>query len=96
MNTLSSFSAIVLLCLLSMSFILENSILLESEKTELLDRSEKDKDKKESKEKKLFFSSELIVASLIENARSLSHKLSNLDILNGVFPDVLTPPPELV
>lgn len=93
MKPLNKLSAVVLLCLLSVSFILENAVLFEGEVTELLDRSEKDKD---SKEKKLLFASDLTIASIIEQASRTELNLANLDILNGIFKDVLTPPPELV
>lgn len=85
--------AVVLLSLLSVSFILENAILFEGEITELVDRSEKDKD---TKEKKLLFASELCIASILDQASKTELNLVNLDILNGIFLDVVTPPPEWV
>ncbi len=83
--------AVVLLSLLSVSFIVENAILFEGEITELQDRTEKDK---ETKEKKLLFASDLCIASIIEQASKTELNLMNLDILNGIFLDVVTPPPE--
>ena len=85
--------AVVLLNLLSVSFILENAVLFEGEITELQDRTEKDKD---TKEKKLLFASDLCIASIIEQASRNELNLMNLDILNGIFLDVVTPPPESV
>lgn len=78
-----------------MSFVLENAVLFEGEITELLDRSEKDKEK-DTKEKKLLFASEITIASILEQASKTELDLANLDILNRIFIDVLTPPPELV
>ena len=83
--------AVVLLSLLSVSFIVENAILFEGEITELQDRTEKDK---ETKEKKPLFASDLCIASIIEQASKTELNLMNLDILNGIFLDVVTPPPE--
>lgn len=91
MKPIHKLSAVILLGLLSVSFILENAIIFEVEVTELLDRTEKDKD---SKEKKLLFASNLCIASIIEQASRTELDLANLDILNGIFIDVLTPPPE--
>ena len=93
MKPFNKIFAVILLCLLSVSFILENAVIFEGEVTELLDRSEKDKD---SKEKKLLFASDLTIASMIEQANRTELNLANLDILNGFFVDVLTPPPEFV
>ncbi len=93
MKQINKITALILLCLLSMSFVLENAVLFEGEITELLDRSEKDKD---TKEKKLLFASNITIASILEQASRTELDIANLDILNRIFIDVLTPPPELV
>lgn len=86
-------AALLLLALLSTTFVLENEMLVEGEVSELIEGTEKEKD---IKEKKLLFINQLL-DSVIEDY-DLIHKGKVEDhfLLSGLFPEVSTPPPERI
>lgn len=81
--------SMLLLCLLSVSFALENPILNEGESKELQESSEKEK-----KQKELIVIDQLMYSKVHVDQSIRQCKLEDCSLQLEVFPEVLTPPPE--
>jgi hypothetical protein len=71
----------------------EMPMLIEKEIVELTEGPESKKDKKNEKKNFLFFGD--IESIYVELSSSHDLDIYNYSILEGIYPDILTPPPEL-
>jgi len=84
--------SVLLLSLLSVSMLMEFPMLMENEITEWTESSESKKDKKKDKKNLILLNENENPSSDLSS--SLDLDIYNFSILQNIYPDIQTPPPE--